>query len=339
MLAGDWFATAHRRGWTHGLPAMVVLPFLVAGVLLLWDRHVRRRRQPQAPPVRASVLLAVAAIGVFSHPVLDWLNNYGMRWLMPFDDRWFYGDALFIIDPWVWLALGGAAVACWSSTRAALCAWAVFWALASGLVLTSALVPLPAKGAWIAGLLAVGLVRWRAPRAEPVARLALVGVALYMGASIAANAPAREEVRAALQGMGLDATGDVMVSPVPADPLAGFVVAETAEGYMLGDWHWRRQPRFEAQRMIRAERPGDVRFDAASAALPAQRFLSWARFPYAQVDGAGDGWRVRFGDARYANIDAGVGIGPTVYLDASLQVSADEAALTRPRTASPEDRS
>jgi inner membrane protein len=36
------------------------------------------------------------------------MNNYGMRWLMPFVDRWFYGDALFIVDPWIWgtLALG-----------------------------------------------------------------------------------------------------------------------------------------------------------------------------------------------------------------------------------------
>jgi inner membrane protein len=29
-----------------------------------------------------------------------------MRWLMPFSGRWFYGDTLFIVDPWLWLALG-----------------------------------------------------------------------------------------------------------------------------------------------------------------------------------------------------------------------------------------
>jgi inner membrane protein len=29
-----------------------------------------------------------------------------MRWLMPIDRRWWYGDTLFIIDPWIWLALG-----------------------------------------------------------------------------------------------------------------------------------------------------------------------------------------------------------------------------------------
>jgi inner membrane protein len=29
-----------------------------------------------------------------------------MRWLMPLQDRWFYGDSLFIVDPWLYLILG-----------------------------------------------------------------------------------------------------------------------------------------------------------------------------------------------------------------------------------------
>jgi hypothetical protein len=36
-------------------------------------------------------------------------NTYGVRLLMPYSDRWFYGTALSIIDPWVWLAEGPAA--------------------------------------------------------------------------------------------------------------------------------------------------------------------------------------------------------------------------------------
>ncbi len=30
---------------------------------------------------------------------MDWLNSYGVRLLMPFSNRWFYGDALYIVDP------------------------------------------------------------------------------------------------------------------------------------------------------------------------------------------------------------------------------------------------
>jgi inner membrane protein len=36
------------------------------------------------------------------------MNVYGVRWLMPFDGTWFYGDSLFIVDPWLWLLLGAA---------------------------------------------------------------------------------------------------------------------------------------------------------------------------------------------------------------------------------------
>ena len=52
-----------------------------------------------------SQVLLLAAVAVWSHPVLDTLNTYGVRWLMPFSGRWFYGDTLFIVDPWLWLAL------------------------------------------------------------------------------------------------------------------------------------------------------------------------------------------------------------------------------------------
>lgn len=99
---------ALRRGWTHGVLAMAVLPILLVGLMLAWDRWSRRRRDAGAgDPVRSRELLLLAYIGVLSHPLLDWLNTYGVRLLMPFDGTWFYGDALFIIDPWMWAMLAG----------------------------------------------------------------------------------------------------------------------------------------------------------------------------------------------------------------------------------------
>ena len=53
-----------------------------------------------------SWILALSYIGVYSHVLLDLLNNYGVRLLAPVDWRWFYGDAVFIIDPLLWLMLG-----------------------------------------------------------------------------------------------------------------------------------------------------------------------------------------------------------------------------------------
>jgi membrane-bound metal-dependent hydrolase YbcI (DUF457 family) len=114
-LAGSTEALGFRRGWTHGVLAVAVWPFVLAGVMLAWDRSVRRRRKPEAPPARPRALLALAALAVLTHPLLDLLNTYGIRLFMPFSGRWFYGDTLFIADPYVWITL---LAAIWLSLRA-----------------------------------------------------------------------------------------------------------------------------------------------------------------------------------------------------------------------------
>jgi len=96
-----------RRGITHGPPALVVLPLVLAGALWGWDRWQARRgkRPAERLPVHFGWLYALAFIGCLSHPLLDWLNVYGIRLLSPFSSRWFYGDTLFIIDVWFWALL------------------------------------------------------------------------------------------------------------------------------------------------------------------------------------------------------------------------------------------
>lgn len=104
-----------RRGITHGFPALVVLPFVLAGLMWLYDRRVRLRRNPTAGPATFRELAVLSAISIWTHPTLDFMNIYGMRWLMPFVNRWYYADALFIADVWVLLALGIAVA--WSRRR------------------------------------------------------------------------------------------------------------------------------------------------------------------------------------------------------------------------------
>lgn len=100
-------ALAMRRGLTHGPLAMIVLPVLLWAAMLAFDRwQTRRGTRPEGRiPVDSRWLLALAFIGCFSHPALDWMNSYGVRLLAPFSQRWFYGDTLFIIDVWIWSAL------------------------------------------------------------------------------------------------------------------------------------------------------------------------------------------------------------------------------------------
>ncbi|MGE4062470.1 MAG: metal-dependent hydrolase [Rhodospirillaceae bacterium] len=105
-----------RRGWTHGPLALAVLPVLLALAMHAFDRwQARRGTRPAArAPVHFGGLLGLAYIGTISHPLMDFLNTYGIRCLMPFSERWFYGDALFIIDLWMWSAFG---LGIWLSRR------------------------------------------------------------------------------------------------------------------------------------------------------------------------------------------------------------------------------
>jgi len=99
-------ATEFRRGWTHGLLALVVLPFVLTMLMIGWDRYRRRQEDATRVPVLPRELLLLSTLSILTHPTLDWMNSYGMRWLMPFSGRWFYGDSLFIVDPWLLGILG-----------------------------------------------------------------------------------------------------------------------------------------------------------------------------------------------------------------------------------------
>jgi inner membrane protein len=107
---------AFRRGITHGPPALLLLPLVLAGLLWAFDRwQTKRGTRPEARlPVRFGWLYAMAFVGCLSHPFFDWLNVYGIRLLEPFSSQWFYGDTLFIIDPWLWAMLIGSV---WWSRR------------------------------------------------------------------------------------------------------------------------------------------------------------------------------------------------------------------------------
>jgi inner membrane protein len=109
VFASSVPSVAFRRGWTHGALAQAVLPAAFAVVMWLAARSRRPSMSAQAdrPPLGPFLVLSYA--GVISHVFLDYLNNYGVRLLMPFSGQWFYGDTLFIIDPWLWGLFGAAA--------------------------------------------------------------------------------------------------------------------------------------------------------------------------------------------------------------------------------------
>lgn len=110
------YLTYHRH-LTH---SVLAIPVMAAVALLLvagWNR-LRRRSSPGLWSSRAWILALLAAA---SHVALDMTNSYGVRLWLPFSSEWSSWDVFFIIDPVIWMVLGGAAVAplWWGRKRSA----------------------------------------------------------------------------------------------------------------------------------------------------------------------------------------------------------------------------
>lgn len=189
---------AFRRGITHGPPALVLLPLILAGLLWGWDRwQTKRGKRPEGRlPVRFGWLYAMAFVGCLSHPFFDWLNVYGIRLLEPFSSQWFYGDTLFIIDPWLWAML---IASIWVSRRRE----------------------------------KAGAAKWARPARVGI----LVGLS-YIGVNGAISARASEEANRAAQMTDFSEHGHaVIASPVPLQFWKRETIyLSYTQRYRLGDW-------------------------------------------------------------------------------------------------------
>lgn len=313
-----------RRGWTHGVLAMAVLPALLAGAVALFDRQWRRRRGPQRPAASFRWLLGLAYLGFLTHPFLDWLNTYGIRLLMPFDGRWFYGDTLFIVDPWLWLTLGGVVFLHHSRSWRSGIAWGVLGIAATALLLSNTPDLPVARGLWLAGIAALVAVRWRRRhRASPwPARVALAAAALYVGVLHAGSVAAHREVESRLPELGVTAH-DIMIGPLPVRPLSHVVVIDTENEYRFGTYDWFAEPRFKLRDHTRPKPPSEPAVAAAFAAPCLQGMVTWARYPWVEIEEDERGTVVFLMDARYTQSrTAGFG-GASVRLDLGIEPVCD----------------
>jgi inner membrane protein len=255
-----------RRGWTHGVLALALLPFILTVALLLVHLIVYlarrlRRRWSSSAPMSIGQLLLLSFIAVLSHPILDTLNTYGVRWLMPLSGEWFYGDTLFIIDPWVWIALS---VGVLSSVR-----------------------------------------RDKKNRGSPEtpAWQALGLVAIYITAmAISAWGARRMVLREITTGFEAP-TESAMVGPVPFNPFVREFVVEQGEHYRVGTFHWFPTPTLDLNAVTSYPRtwPSHPAVSLAADSPLGRRFLGWARFPTFEVEQIAEGRAmVHVVDLRYA---------------------------------------
>lgn len=106
----------HHRGITHTFLGAPAVAMAVWGAIWLYDRwrhrgkvkpdHPNRAEEVpvrlRLPPVRWGWLLLTTLIAAYSHILLDWTNNYGVRPFFPFNARWYAGSFVFIADPILW---------------------------------------------------------------------------------------------------------------------------------------------------------------------------------------------------------------------------------------------
>ena len=101
FVAGPAQYLHYHRHLTHSLialPFLAVLPVLVV-------RLFAKKEFCWKWAYLASV------VGVASHLILDWLNVYGVRWFVPFSSQWLRADTSALMDAWILVALGVAALA------------------------------------------------------------------------------------------------------------------------------------------------------------------------------------------------------------------------------------
>ena len=255
-----------RRGWTHGVLALVVLPVILTVALLFVQLLVYLARQlrprwSSSAPMAAGQLLLLSCIAVLSHPILDTLNTYGVRWLLPFSGEWFYGDTLFIIDPWVWLALS------------------------------------------VGVLSSVRRHKKNRPSPEAPAWQALGLVAIYVAAMALSAWGARKMVLEEITtGFGEPAER-AMVGPVPFNPFVREFVVEQGEHYRVGTFRWLPTASVDLNAVTSYPRmrPSHPAVSIAADTPLGRRFLRWARFPTFAVEQLPDSRAmVHVLDLRYA---------------------------------------
>ncbi len=220
----------HHRGHTHTLVAAAAgLALAWAAALALWRWRARRGAADAPAPADARWLLGVIAAALLSHLALDWTNDYGVHPFWPADDRWRYGDAVFIVEPWLWAA---AVPPLLFAARRPAARGALALVLAGGLGLAWLLpvVPGGAALALTAGAAAgLALARRLAPGARPA--VALGGWLAVELAFAAGTGAARRHVVAAARAHDPAArVADVVITPAPANPLCAAAIVVEAAG-------------------------------------------------------------------------------------------------------------
>src|SRR6266576_7018793 len=238
IFGGRWAFLHHHRGITHSIVGTAALGLILPLIFYAVDLLLSRLRGT-AVRVRLPGLILASLIVSATHPLMDWTNNYGVRFLLPWNPRWFYGYFVFIIDPFLWIILGGAVFLLTSSTKKQLLVWVIIALVPSYLVLIGPGGPARLANEtlirllWVAAMLVVVSLYRRKIGGRLGARIALAALAvatIYCGGLAAIHAVALHQAKAEALRIANEHTEQlvkVAAMPTVANPTEWACVMET----------------------------------------------------------------------------------------------------------------
>jgi len=295
LAFGDrWDFLQHHRGITHAIVGVIALAILLPLIFYFVDRLWSRFRN-RPPAVKLRGLMLASFIVSATHPLLDWTNNYGIRFLLPWSQKWSYGDLVFIVDPYLWLILGGGAFLLTARTRVFKFTWAAIAVVLTFLVVASprsSMLPHPWLIAvlWIivlATLIVLFVInageRWGSRIAFAAFALILCYWTLLAFAHARAFARGSEEARLVASTNG-EVLGRLAAMPRLANPFRWDFVFDTdratyrfdvglMDGTSTGDTVRYAKPTGELKAAL----------DSIAQQKPVRVFLGFARFPVLQL--------------------------------------------------------
>lgn len=313
----QWFAgraafLVHHRGISHSLLGIAISAPLLATLFWIVEKAIFRHSPvgatgpPDTPATNWRGLLVGVSLGLLSEPLLDWINTYGWRPWLPFDHTWYYGDLAFIVDPWLWLLLGGAACLAGRRSRWGAVLYGGIALLGCVLMLSGGRRGLPAppvvlQATWVAAAAVIALARWggigrRCP--NRIVGAAALLAATYLGSLALAGRSAWNRFGSQLADQIPSGETRIrhMYSPHPANPFGWTLIAETDRAVY-------RQPVSllgGTAPVARFERNlDDPRVRAALDTPDGRAWRYFARFPIARLLDDSGGVRVLLLDARY----------------------------------------
>jgi len=312
LAFGDrWTFLHHHRGITHSIVGVialaVILPLIFYGVDRLWSRY-----KDQPPQTKLKGLVLASFIASATHPFLDWTNNYGIRFFLPWSQKWSYGDLVFIVDPYIWLILGGTVFLLTAKSRFLKVIWGVIAAITTFLVVASPRsggLPSPNLIAllWIVAIVAFIVLSIKGARERWGRKIAFVAIAFVLCywsllgfAHSRAITRGNEEAAKMVSANG-ETIARLAAMPRLANPFRWDCVFETDRAMYRFDLGLLEEGTGNA---VRYEKPGPELngvVDYVSQQRSAQIFLNFARFPVMKLadPGCTTSTLVQLADLRY----------------------------------------